>query len=504
MRAAYTPYMMNFKFASEVIETLARERAVVAELLAATEEELVKEKERTTNIASFMILPVQYKPRLQLLLSEIIKRSSHLNDDTKESLNEIKKDLGMGIEEINDEVLARDTTVSAIRKLCTGSIDLMCKYLTPTRRIMREEIDAGVTTKYEGVVSKCDLYLFDDLLVVAVLSEQYGIEMIGHVGLKYGSRCLTTGLNITESSVIKLDDTSLAISSSVDDFTQHWILTFPDNHNQQMLFVSINMCIQQRLRPRSSMVARRVSNIIFEDKRCSSIKKEATRKNSFSIKESGNAVSNVDIQFMYELLENTQWCQLDSKTSISLEEYNLTIVDQNIQTRTNLLPQKLHKYTSTLECSLQESETILSNAKIQAHLDGNLLLSAPMNYNLSFDSTENTVVTKESCTLWPLKPRDFVVANTVVRVDEKTTILVRKSITHPAIPETPAFTRGTKFGAWILEAESATTTKCTKISYKNMLGSKGETILWNSAAKKRVKAMHKKLCEYVDHYKQVK
>jgi hypothetical protein len=26
----------------------------------------------------------------------------------------------------------------------------------------------------------------------------------------------------------------------------------------------------------------------------------------------------------------------------------------------------------------------------------------------------------------------------------------------------------------------------------------------NCAAKKRVKAMHKKLCEYVDHYKQVK
>jgi hypothetical protein len=497
--------MINFKLASEVIETLAKERTVVAELLTATEEELVKEKERTTNIASFMILPVQYKPRLQLLLSEIIKKSAHLQDDTKSSLEEAKKELGRSIEDINDEVQARDTTVEAVRRLCNGSIELMCKYLTPTRRIMREEIDTGVTTIHEGVVSKCDLYLFDDLLVIVVLSEQYGIEKIGHVGLKHGSRCLTSGLNVTESSVTKLDDTSLSVSSSVSNFTQNWILSFRDNNSQQMLYLSINMCIQQRLRKRSSMVARRASNTIISDnKRSSASKKEIAKENSFSIKESGSAVSNTDIQFVHELLENSRWCQLDSTTAISLEDYNLTIVDQIFQTRTNLRPQKLYKFTSVLECGMQELEVILSNAKIRAHLDGNLLESAPMNYNLSFDSTENTVVTNESCTFWPLKPRDFVVANTVVRVDEKTTIIVRKSITHPAIPETSAFTRGTKFGAWILEAESATKTKCTKISYKNMLGNKGEMLLMKRSAKKRVKAMHKKLCDYVDQYKQVK
>ena len=77
MRATYTPYMMNFKFASEVIETLRKERVIVAGLLTAKEEELTREQERTASIESYLILPIQYKPRLLLLLSEIIRKSAH-------------------------------------------------------------------------------------------------------------------------------------------------------------------------------------------------------------------------------------------------------------------------------------------------------------------------------------------------------------------------------------------------------------------------------------------
>jgi hypothetical protein len=182
--------------------------------LSQQQKRLTDEKNRITDLEGFLITPVQRLPRYRLLLEDLLKTIPP-GEDLKnlEKATELIRQVANFCNEKERE-FERQARFLMIRR------ELKYPELKPSRKYVGEEVGKGIQCTDGNVVPNktvpplvgCDIYLFNDVLVVRKKNATFFNTGIVQIGLDQKEACPQTGQKIAKISVVKSDPLSFSVT----------------------------------------------------------------------------------------------------------------------------------------------------------------------------------------------------------------------------------------------------------------------------------------------------
>lgn len=179
---AYSAFINHFLQARAAVRVATVTRPAFVRYM----EQCSREHKEKLTLQDLMIMPVQRIPRYELILKDMIKHTPHDHPDhgsLQLALGEIKT-LADRMNRGEKEVDQAEREADRLREL-EGTIEGMTNLVTPTRRLIRQDLVAEV----KGSITKKDrcLFLFNDLLVCATVKRKANALRRGSLSIFSGS-----------------------------------------------------------------------------------------------------------------------------------------------------------------------------------------------------------------------------------------------------------------------------------------------------------------------------
>jgi hypothetical protein len=204
----YTSYISSYRLSQS---TLAIEKANNRKLklfLAQQQKRLTVEKNRITDLEGYLITPVQRLPRYRLLLEDLIKTVPRGND-----YNNLVKATEL-IRQVTNFCNEKEREFERQARFLMIRREIKYPELKPSRRYVGEEVGKGISctdgpiipNKPLPTIVPCDIYLFNDILVVRKKSTAFFSTGILQIGLHAKDTCPQTGKVIDKVIVSPIEN----------------------------------------------------------------------------------------------------------------------------------------------------------------------------------------------------------------------------------------------------------------------------------------------------------
>ena len=158
----YVPYVNNFR---KIMDNISNEQSRNSQFRSFVSEKLdiIGQKIGTsTQISSILITPIQRLPRYKMLFEAIVEKSNSDNQEKNKMLQKALQSVRNAAAYCNQ----KDTEYENLNKMIELSLDLNKRDLIqPSRKLIMEGKDVSYEQSNKNF-GNCNLYLFNDLLVI--------------------------------------------------------------------------------------------------------------------------------------------------------------------------------------------------------------------------------------------------------------------------------------------------------------------------------------------------
>ncbi|KAL0478019.1 guanine exchange factor for Rac gxcDD [Acrasis kona] len=222
----YTAYISSYRMSHSTLTVEKADNRELKLFLGRKTRELAAEGSRITNLESFLILPIQRLPRYRLLLEDLARTVPPGQDHV-----DLTKATQL-VRQVTDFCNEKEREYERQERFLKIRSELKQPEIKPSRRYIGEEVERGIlcsegnfkSEKSSSIsMSPCNIYLFNDVLVVKRKSSSILKNGVFQIGLRAGTRCPQTQKTIQTTIVSAVDETcSFMIQVKYESKSPRW------------------------------------------------------------------------------------------------------------------------------------------------------------------------------------------------------------------------------------------------------------------------------------------